>query len=207
MGRLIVSILLFSAVLAACVAPHSFTPIPMRDADMYPDSQTKAGVAVAVDQMTYPQRAKQYFGVDLIKAQVLPINIIVSNHGQGRYVIKPSDVLLMHGKEVIDPVPMKIMAAAVNNVLGRMSQETASKVNAYFGKVMLKETVLAPRDNYQGIVFLKPNRPNADRSVSDEAAFSMPQLVQEGGFKIRIAVTDLETNERLHFGPFSVTAP
>ena len=207
MGRSIISILIYCVVLTACVAPHSFTPIPIRDADLYPDSQTKAGVAVAVDQMTYPQRAKQYFGVDLIKAHVLPINIIVSNHGQGRYVIKPCDVLLMQGKEVIDPVPMKIIAAAVNSVLGRMSQETAKKMNAYFGKVMLQESVLAPRDHYQGIIFLKPDRPKGDRSFSDEAAFSLAQQVQDGSFKIRIAVTDLETNERLHFGPFSVTAP
>lgn len=205
MNRLIVILLFFIAVLTACSKPHLFVPIPMRDADLYPQSQTKGGVAVAVDELTRPQRIKQYFGADLIRAEVLPINIIVSNHGQARFVIKPSDVLLMQGKEVIDPVPVTTVEAAVLDEYGRMSQETAKKVDAYFGKVTLQETVVAPHENYQGIIFLKTERRKEDSGANDAQSFSMEQLFREGKLKVRIAVTDLETSERIHFGPFSLT--
>ncbi len=205
MNRLIVILLFFIVVLTACSKPHLFVPIPMRDADLYPQSQTKEGVAVAVDELTYPQRVKQYFGADLIRAEVLPINIIVSNHGQARFVIKPSDVLLMQGKEVIDPAPVTTVEAAVLDEYGRMSQETAKKVDAYFCKMTLQETVVAPNENYQGIIFLKTERRKEDPVANDAQSFNMEQLFREGKLKVRIAVTDVETRERIHFGPFSLT--
>jgi hypothetical protein len=206
MNRLILIYLLLPAVLlSACATPSALAPIPLRDADLYPESQTKAGIAVAVDELTYPERAKQYFGIDLIKEEVLPINIIVSNHGQGRYVIKPSDVLLMHGKEVVDPMPVKSVEAAICNEYGRISHEKARTVDAYFGKVMLQEAVVVPNGNYQGVIFLKAERRKGDGSGTDEQSSNMIQLLREGRLKIRVAVTDLETSERIHFGPFSLT--
>lgn len=158
MSRQILTLLLILAAHTACTQTPFFSPLPIRDADLYPDSQTKAGIAIAVDQLTYPRRVEQYFGVDLLRSQVLPISIIVSNHGQNRYVIKPSDVLLMHGKDVIDPVPMEAVGETFYDEYGRISKDVARKIESYFGKVMLQETVVGPHDNYQGMIFLKPDR-------------------------------------------------
>jgi hypothetical protein len=172
---------------------------------MYPKSEIKEGIAIAVDEVSYPQRVIQYFGMDLTKAEVLPINIIVSNHGQRYYRIRPSDILLMQGKDVIDPAPVELVQSTYHEEYGRMSGETAKMVNDYFGKVMLREVVVAPQTNYQGILFLKADPQREDRIIAVNQGVGIAQLLQERGLKIRIAVTDVKTSERIHFGPFSLT--
>lgn len=200
--RILALVLLIAAT--ACTQIPFFSPLPIRDADLYPDSQTKAGIAVAVDQLTYPRRVERYFGVDLLKSEVLPISIIVSNHGQNRYVIKPSDVLLMHGNDVIDPVPMDAVGETFYDEYGRISKEVARKIESYFGKVMLQETVVGPHDNYQGMIFLKPDRRKGERNDGD-TTLNIAHVLKDAALKVRIAVTDLETHERIHFGPFSLS--
>lgn len=203
---LAVLILLFLLGLTACSSSYRVVQLPLRDADLYPRAQTKGGVTIAVDEITEPQRVKSYFGADLLRADILPVNIIVSNHGDRRYLINPADVLLLKGSSVIDPVPAEIVAATAKAQHGHMTEIAVKQINAFFSDLSLKETVLAPQDRYQGVLFFKTgDRDRRMRYRSDERFFTVLKLFREGSFKAYVAVTDVETGERIHFGPFSLS--
>lgn len=204
MRRLMV-LLTFSLLgLTACATEYQVVQFPLRDADLYPRSQTKAGITVAIDEITDSERVKTYFGVDLLKAKILPVNIIVSNHGDGRYIIKPSDILLMEGNEVLDPMPVEAVAEAAKEEHALVSDKTARQVDTFFFNLTLQETVLAPRESYQGILFFK-TRKGPEEGEDEERYFIIRKLFREGSLKLYIAVTNLETGERVHFGPVSLS--
>ncbi len=205
MRRLLVLVLFSLVGLAACSTTYRVVQPPLRDADLYPRSQTKAGITIAVDEITDPERVKMYCGVDLTRADILPINVVVSNHGNGRCMIKPSDVLLLHGKDVIDPVPVERVAEIIEDDHGYMSPKNAQQVDDFFAGLALQETVLTPQDSCQGILFFKtaPRDNRWDRT--DERIFTIVKLFREGSLKVRVTVTDMESGERIHFGPFSLS--
>ncbi|HZC00268.1 MAG TPA: hypothetical protein VE844_02585, partial [Gammaproteobacteria bacterium] len=57
-----------------------------------------------------------------------------------------------------------------------------------------------PHDSYQGVLFF----PVEDRHKRDPF-FSVVTLFLEGRLKMEVVVTDIETHQRTHFGPFSVS--
>lgn len=78
--------------------------------------------------------------------------------------MKPSDILLHRGREIIDPLPI--------------------------------DAVLA-------MLFLSiPKVPKRRDSL-----LMVSSLFREGGPKVRVGVTQVETQDRLHFGPFSLSVP
>src|ERR687896_2232852 len=108
--RALLSCLLVLAV-AGCSSSYRVVQVPQYGADLYPQSQTKSGVTVAIDEMKAAERVERLFGADLIKEGILPVNVVVSNFGKQRILLKPSDILLYQGKEVIDPVPVEMVMA------------------------------------------------------------------------------------------------
>jgi hypothetical protein len=176
--------------------------LPLREADLYPLSQTRAGITAAVDEITSADRAKDYFGVDLIKEGLLPINIIVSNHGEHRFTIKPSDVLLLRGKEVIDPVPTEMVAGIAKRGFWGITEKTAQRIDGFFVNLALKEAVLIPGETYQGVLFFRAIKGETE----ENRFFTIMRLFREGGLRLQVAITDLETNERVHFGPFVLSS-
>ena len=47
-----------------------------------------------VDEMKASERVERLFGADLIKEGILPVNVVVSNFGKQRLLLKPSDIML-----------------------------------------------------------------------------------------------------------------
>ena len=191
-------IVLFLA-LTACAGTFKVVQLPIREADLYPLSQTVGGISVAVDEISNPDRAWRYFGADLIGYGVLPINITVSNHSGHRCSIKPSDVLLRSGKEVIDPLPIHVVTRLAKRA-SRARAETQEQIDDFFSRLSFTDTVLVPHDSYQGVLFF----PVEDRHKRDPF-FSVVTLFLEGRLKMEVVVTDIETHQRTHFGPFSVS--
>ena len=76
--------LLLLGTMAACSRYPTMEP-PLRDADVYPNVKTEAGLSVAVDPISNPERVRQYFGVDLTKEDILPVNIMMTNHGEDTF--------------------------------------------------------------------------------------------------------------------------
>jgi len=175
--------------------------MPLREADLYPLSQTRAAITVAIDEIASADRAKDYFGVDLMKEGFLPVNIIVSNHGEHRCAIKPSDVLLLKGKQVIDPVPIEVVAGIAKSRFWGMTEKTAQQIDGFFATLALKEAVLAPGETYQGVLFFRAIM----GEMEEDRFFTIMRLFRESGLKLEVAITDLETHERVHFGPFSLS--
>src|SRR3954468_9211233 len=88
-------------VLAGCAGSYRVVKMPPYEADLYPLTQTRAGITVAIDEIKNVQRAERYFGADLVKEGILPVNVVVSNYGKQRVIVKPSDILLHRGKEIV----------------------------------------------------------------------------------------------------------
>jgi hypothetical protein len=194
--------LLVALVVSACASSYRVVQVPQYGADLYPQSQSRSGITVAVDEMKNAERVERLFGADLIKEGILPVNVVVSNFGKQRLLLKPSDILLYQGKEVIDPLPVEmVMATAKRQKYLRTSTE--KEVDKYFGDAMLKETAVYPNETYRGIMFFAvpaPKRP-LDRF------FTSLSILRDDGTKMRIGITNLDTGERVLFSPFSVRLP
>ena len=174
----------------------SVVELPARDAGLYPLSQSQADIAVAIDKMSNPERVKRYFGTNLIDYDILPVDVLVSNHSEHRYTIKPSDTLLRNKDEVIDPLPVEMVVDIIKKQ-SDYNDETRKLIEDYYFNIVLQETVLFPHDNYQGVLFF-PVPPKRKKNPF----FRSTSLFPEGGLKLHVMVTNLDTAERKRFGPF-----
>jgi hypothetical protein len=199
-ARLVV-LVLCGVVLTGCASSYQVLRMPQREADLYPTSQSEVGITIAIDEIKDAARAERYFGANLVKAGILPLLVVVSNYGEHRVIVKPSDVLLHRGSEIIDPLPIEIVSAVAKSERWFMRSNTEEMVDDFFEDLAFRETVLLPNDTYQGVLFFSTPKPQK----TENAYFTMLSLFREGGPRVRVGVTDLETRERLHFGPFPLS--
>jgi hypothetical protein len=202
MTRMLIPLLL-GLVLQGCAGSYRVVQIPQYEADLYPLSQAKAGITISIDEIKSPQRAERYFGADLIKEGIVPVNVVVSNYGKQRVVVKPSDILLYRGKEIIDPLPVEMVVATAKRQHRFLRFNTEEEVNKFFENATFKETVLLPQETHRGVMFFATPTPR--RTV--DRFFTALSVYREGGPKIRVGLTNLDTGERLLFGPFSIALP
>lgn len=186
--------------LLSCASPYQVVKLPEREADLYPLSQTRAQVTIAIDEIANTERGWRYFGADLISEGILPVVVVVSNYGMDRVVVRPSDVLAHRGIEIVDPVPIETVIAIATKQRGSLDSKTHERVENYFRELAFRETVLMHTETYQGVIFLPAQR---HKSGSD-TLFTMLNLFSESWLKVDVAVRDLEGDTRLRFGPFSV---
>jgi len=194
---------LLAFALLGCTPSYQVVEVPQYGADLYPTSQTKAGITIAIDEIRRPDRAERYFGSDLIKEGILPINVVVSNYSKQSVTVRPSDILLYRGKEVIDPLPIPMIVAMAKQQHRFLASSTKEEVNKFFENSTFKEAVLLPNESYRGVVFFAPPEPKRliDRWFTRYATYS------EGGSRIRMGVTHVDSGDRLLFGPFPVALP
>ncbi|HEX2237646.1 MAG TPA: hypothetical protein VHJ19_04660 [Gammaproteobacteria bacterium] len=201
MSRSIILFAFVAFVLSACATRYEVVQLPLRDADLYPLSQAKGMITVAVDEINNPERARQYFGVNLIERGILPINITISNHGEHRYTLKPADILLRRHTEVIDPVPIEQVAQIAKDSRWWLSEDTGKQIDRYFRNVAFTETVLMPHDSYQGVLFFPALR---EPSTQDDM-FSAIQLFSRSDLYLEIVTTNLVSQQRIAFGPYPLS--
>jgi hypothetical protein len=189
--------------LAGCSRSYRVVEVPQYGADLYPLSQTKAGITVAIDEIRGPERAERFFGTDLIREGIFPVNVVISNYSKQRVTVKPSDILLYRGKEIIDPLPIEMVAATAKRQHGFLRSSTEGEVNKFFESSTFKEAVLMPNESYRGVVFFAPPvvKGFVDRWFRKLSAYN------EGGPRVRMGVTNLDSGDRVLFGPFSVALP
>lgn len=195
--------ILLALMLASCSSTYRVVQIPERNADIYPRAQTQGSVTVAIDEIRNSARAQRYFGTNLIRAGILPVNVVVSNNGKQRLSVKPSDILLHRGQQVIDPLPLQTVVSVAKDQHWFMRKRTEENVENFFANVAFKETVLMPNETYQGVMFFSNPKPRKKR----DRYFSVWSLFAESGPRIRVAVTALDDQQRMHFGPFALSAP
>jgi hypothetical protein len=189
-------------LVSACASSYRVVQVPQYGADLYPQSQTRSGITVAVDEMNNAGRVERLFGADLIKEGILPVNVVVSNFGKQRMLLKPSDILFYQGSEVIDPLPVEmVMAAAKRQKYLRSSTER--QVDKHFGDATLRETTLYPNETYRGVMFFA--LPAAKRPL--DRFFTSWSILRDDEPKMRIGLTNLESGERVLFAPFALRLP
>ena len=188
---------------SACASSYRVVQVPQYGADLYPQSQTRAGVTVAIDEMKGAERVERLFGADLVAEGILPVNIVVSNFGKQRLLVKPSDILLHRGREVIDPVPVEMVMAMAKRQKSFLRASTEEEVDRYFEQATFKETALYPNETYRGVLFFAVPAPKrlADRFFTQLSVF------RDGGPKMRVGLTNVESGERVLFAPFPITLP
>jgi hypothetical protein len=201
MPRLSLSMLMSLALgLAACAdSSYQVVEMPQRAADLYPVSQTRSGVTVAIDEIRSPDRAEKYFGTNLMRHRVLPLAIIISNNSEHQIVVTPADVLLHQGTQVIDPVPLP-MVVAMAEAPYRLNSKTLAQVNQYFQELAFTDVTLPRGANYQGVIFF--SLPRHQRPADD---MSILPLFSEYRMRVLIGVRDTENQARQQFGPFSLS--
>jgi len=186
--------------LLSCASPYQVVKLPEREADLYPLSQTRAQVTIAIDEITNRERGRRYFGADLTGDGILPLLVVVSNYGMHRVIVKPSDILAHRGAEIVDPVPIETVIALATNQRRFLHGKTQEQVENYFRELAFRETVLTHTETYQGVIFLPaPRHPR-----SSDTLFTMLNLFSESWMKVDVAVRDLEGDNRVRFGPFSL---
>lgn len=191
------------AFLAGCAGSYQVVQMPQREADLYPLAQTQAGVTIAIDAIKDTARVERYFGANLIAGRILPVAVLVSNHGKNRVNVKASDILLHRGRDIIDPLPVEVVVAYAKSQRWFLRSKTEEEIEKFFENLSFSETALPPDETYQAVMFFPIPEPRNDR----DTFFTVLNLFREGGPKIRMGVTDLDTRERLHFGPFSIALP
>lgn len=194
---------LLTLALLGCASSYQVVQIPEHSADLYPLAQTKAGITIAIDEIKSPKRTERYFGADLIKEGILPVNVVVSNHGKEPVVVKPSDVMLHRGMEIMDPLPLEMVVARAKSQHRFLPSKTEEEVAKFFENAAFKERILLPKDTYRGVMFFAVPAP--DRTT--DRFFKILSVYREGGPRIRVGLTNADTGERLLFGPFSLALP
>jgi hypothetical protein len=195
---------LFPLVVCACSSSYRVVQVPQYGADLYPQAQTRSGITVAVDEMKSATRVERLFGADLIKEGILPVNVVVSNFGKQRMILKPSDILLHQGKEVIDPVPVEMVLATAKRQKSFLRSSTQAEVDKYFEEATFKETTLLPNETYRGVMFFAV--PAQQKKTADRF-FTTWSVYREGGPKVRVGITNLDSGERVLFAPFPIRLP
>ena len=197
--------MLMLGITACSPSPHVVVEIPVRDAGLYPLSQTKDGITVAVDEITNADRSIQYFGVDMFKYGIVPINVVISNHTERPHMVNPADILVLRGRQtVVDPLPIQSVTNLVSRDYWRHDFVTVDQINDYLDELTLQEIVLMPDQIYQGVLFVQADRPEKENRSRH---FNVKSLYRNGALTIKVSIADLETRERKRFGPFPVSMP
>jgi hypothetical protein len=195
------AILLVAGLVGGGCASYDLVHPPARAADVYPDAHGRSGIVVAVDEITQPKRAERYFGADLLQHGIVPVQIVVSNHSKDRIQIKPADILLQHGRQILDPLPLDRVVAIPASKGLFITDGAEESLQKFYEGIAFRETVVAPGDSYQGVLFFqaeRPQRKSGSRFFRVVSAYLQPEL------RLRVLSTNLETRERLGFGPFAV---
>lgn len=178
--------------------------LPLRDADLYPNSYTNGAVTVAVDEIEDAERSKHYFGVDLTKKGILPVIVVISNHSDTQYNVHPSNILLRRGSHIIDPLPLSIVTTLAAEDRGGLPRAALEQFKSYFAGIGFSETVLNPYESYQGVIFFQLGKKKS--RDDDDSFFRTISLFMEGRMKLHVVLTDRHSKQRRQFGPFSLSS-
>ncbi|WP_290652130.1 hypothetical protein [Aquisalimonas sp.] len=176
--------------------------MPERNADLYPEHRSAGEVTVAVDTVHDGARAQRYFGTDLISRDILPVIIVVSNHGGSGVDVDPADVVKTRGSAMIDPLPPEIV---IDDELlgGRLSEETRQQARTHLGELVFQAREVAPGETYRGVLFYPIQR----QSRLDSGGFRVRDFAFGGLLSMQVVVTAVADGQRHRLGPFHLRHP
>lgn len=76
----------------SCAAPLNVDTVSFKPPTAYPDHQVLDGLEIALRVVDGKQDCKEIFGTDLKRANVLPVQLVVRNAGQGEFEIDHTQI-------------------------------------------------------------------------------------------------------------------
>ena len=89
-------VLLFSVslLLNGCSTMH-LPDYPVRSFQSYPNTKVDCNIGIIVQPLTNPEKIKQYFGTNLRSSDVLPVFVLVENHGSTSFLLSKERIVLV----------------------------------------------------------------------------------------------------------------
>lgn len=173
-------LLLFSLTwlftMSACTRYHpgqiplrQIPTFPIRGADLYPQQQNKNGLIIAVDDYFDPEKSNQIFDINFVDKNILILEIIISNRSKDVYAIKNEEVFLMNDGKVIYPI-------------AALKLELPEKKAGYFQFLELKDLVIDPGENKNGLLFFQ---------ISQKEKKSYFAPIWSSDYKLRLGATKM----------------
>jgi hypothetical protein len=192
---------MLGAVLAGCATTterFEVVRLPERAADVYPNAHIQDSVAVAAEAIARDRRTRLYFGAPLAGEGILPVRVLVTNHSDRRLRLTPEDVLLAHRGRALDPLPVELVARAIERVHGEDAVKAGQEIRRYLGEVALGDTVVSPGKTGGGVVFFQ---------LAEEAGSGYDQVAVLGGsgaepLELTVQLSGAGQGQRRRFGPF-----
>ncbi len=94
MKRWIALCLALATVGAGCTR-YEQKPLPFKLPSTYPNAKEAFGVTLAARSFGDPKAAKEYFGFDIVKAGVLPVQVVFDHKGPDPIQVVPSQTFLI----------------------------------------------------------------------------------------------------------------
>lgn len=79
---------------SGCGVPYTAQPAPVPRLEVMPWSHTEGSMAIGADPYLRAQRLKLVFGQDLTRYEIIPVQILVRNVGEGRLWLQRSGMAL-----------------------------------------------------------------------------------------------------------------
>jgi len=184
----------------ACASPIELVQPPERKADLFPTARRSGSLVVAVDAVNDVRRAERYFGFDPRAAGLMPAQVVITNLGKQPVDVDAADILVQKGREVVDPVPIARVAELCKQASGVGDDETGEQVDAHFAKLSFPSLSIAPGETVSGWLFFDVG---PEEKAPENPWFRVVSLYDGGNaLALRVAVTESDSGQRLHFGPF-----
>jgi hypothetical protein len=150
-----------------CALP-AVAPPAIREASAYPAKATRAGLTIAADAYADPEKSKAVFGVEMVRKNLLAVNLIFNNTGPKKFFVYTNQISFIDANGESHPrLDATHVAAAVEGrgfaeglgtasvgvgMVGLETRSSPSAVQRYLG-VSLAGRVLAPQASAHGFVF------------------------------------------------------
>jgi hypothetical protein len=101
---IMIAAVLMLLLLAACATQYVAKPLPFKMPGAYPNSQEVGGAVIGARAYADQKEAKENFGFDVIKAGLLPVEVVIDNRGTHPLEINGAQTFLEDQESNLWPV-------------------------------------------------------------------------------------------------------
>jgi hypothetical protein len=184
------------AVLFSGCTSYDVGPVSVRDVNEYTNVAKNAGVTIAADLLSDPEKIKESFDVNLTEKDFYPVQIVIKNDKDGRVLLTKDSIELSDAAgNIYRPINVAVMSDEFEHnkmayallgfgIFSYMSADDANKKMAadWASKEMASEVIVNPSRRSAGFIYLK-----------------MPVGVKPNGMTLDLKVDELEAKSTLDF--------
>jgi hypothetical protein len=175
--RVGVALVTMIAFLAGCSAKRlpDYSPLP---AHQYSQKETLGDLTVAIYPMTQETEIKEYFGMNLLSADILPVTIVVENRNpELHFILRKDEIKLVNqstqrfdrsnnpetvgsstGEKTVGAIAL-LSPLAAGMMIGMISNAAEMKRN--FAMKEFQQATISPGETKSGFVYFQLPKPEA----------------------------------------------